>query len=163
MSRIGGSCIISVLGAIAISRVSVGSGYNQAALVWLGYAISAGSVLRVDEERSEFRALLYSVPAAAVLLLVWMHRMLFHGQAPISGIIISFDKPITILLLLSIGVASVIGIWLFGYARLSVAAAIEAVFTLNARQRKNITATLRWLIVFTALLFVFIKSFAGTS
>ena len=161
MPAIAVSCIISLLAAPAITRA--GADFDQALLVWLIYAVTAGAIVNYREGLRAKQLLLYSLPSASVLALVFVYRMIFHEQPMLTGVRLAFDKPQALVLLCVFWMASVIGVWLFSYARGIVLSALKQVTSLSKSRRGQIETTLHWIVRIVGVGYLLIKVFLQTS
>jgi len=144
---VAGSCIVAVLAGVVLSRSSLLANIGEAIVYWTAYAVTCGILVNSRPGISAFKLLLFSLPAATVLLAVFIFELALNGAVYISG------RPITLAqlselwwLFLSVWAVSAAGIWTFSFARELVLAALVSVFSLSKQRAGRIEATLNWIV-----------------
>jgi len=156
-SAIAGSCIVGVLGAVAITRA--GANYDQAVLIWLISTVTCGALVYYQDAISEAQLWSYSVPSPSVLCAVLIYRMAFFGEAPLTGVSISFSKPRSLSLLVLFWCSSVAAIWLFAHARSLVLATLKGLTAMSKSQRGRVEQLLHWLVRVIGTGYLVVKAF----
>jgi hypothetical protein len=157
MPSIAGSCIISVLGAIAIARS--GANFDKVVIIWLVYTVTAGAIINYREGLREMQFFWYSLPPPSALVMVLVYRMVFLGDAPLTGKQISFAKPTTLAYLIFFWFCTVLGVWLFAHARNVVLGTIKSISSISKKRQKSIESTLHWVIRLVGAGYLLIKAF----
>lgn len=155
-SFIAASCILGVLGAIAIMQ-SPHKDFGHAVMVWLIYAVACGSVINYSSDLKERQLWIYSLPSPTVLLGVILFRMEVYNESPFSGVTVDFKTPHLSFILLLFWLLSVVSVWVFSHAKpflLDIFSSIS-----DKKKRKNIVDILNWTVKIIGLVYLLINTF----